>query len=149
MAKLLSRALALPASEVDRFVDDDGSPFESAINALAAQGITAGCGDGTYCPSRVMSRAEVAAFISRALALPASTIDHFVDDTDSLFEADINALAEAGLTSGCRDDMFCPNAVANRSAAASFVVRAMHVIPPQVETEEPVKWVRLLGARLD
>jgi hypothetical protein len=148
MAKLLSRALALPASEVDRFADDDGSPFESAINTLAAEGITNGCGEGTYCPTRVMSRAEVAAFISRALELPTATTDHFFDDTDSLFEADINALAEAGLTSGCRDDMFCPNAVANRSAAASFVVRAMRLIPAKVETEEPVKRVRLLGARL-
>jgi len=147
MAKLLFRALALPTSEVDRFADDDGSPFESAINALAAEGITAGCGDGAYCPSRVMSRAEVAAFISRSLALPASTVDHFADDANSLFEADINALAEAGLTSGCRDGMFCPNKVANRSVAASFVVRAMRLVPTHVEPEDVAKKVRLLGAR--
>lgn len=148
MAKLLFRALALPASDADRFVDDAGSPFESAINALAAAGITSGCGEATYCPNRVMSRAEVAAFISRALRLPATPVDHFVDDDESRFQEDINALAEAGLTSGCRDGMFCPNAVANRSAAASFVVRAMRSIPPQADPEEPAKMVRVLGARL-
>jgi hypothetical protein len=149
MAKLLARALTLPPSEIDRFVDDDGSPFESAINTLAAAGITAGCGEGAYCPNRVMSRAEVAAFISRALALPTSPVDHFVDDAESLFEDDINALAAAGLTSGCRDGMFCPNAVANRSAAASFVVRAMRLVPPQEEPEDVVTRIRLIGPRFD
>jgi hypothetical protein len=43
--------------------------------------------------------------------------------------------------------MFCPNAVANRSAAASFVVRAMRRIPPPPEPKEFVKRVRILGAR--
>lgn len=147
MAKLLYRALQLPPTDIDRFVDDDGSPFETAINTLAAAGITNGCGEGTFCPTRVMSRAEVAAFISRALELPASTADHFGDDGESLFEADINALAAAGLTSGCSEGMFCPTAVANRSAAASFVVRAMRLLPPPEEVEETVKLVRIVGAR--
>lgn len=150
MAKLLYRALALPPGEVDRFSDDDGSPFEVAINALAAAGVTNGCGELTYCPDRVMSRAEVAAFISRALTLPASDVDHFFDDAESLFQEDINALATAGLTHGCDEGRFCPDAIAVRSAAASFVVRAMRLLPPDPEPAKPevvVKKVRLVSAR--
>src|SRR5690606_41816243 len=40
MAAFLVRALGLPPSSTDSFVDDDGSVFEKDIQALAASGIT-------------------------------------------------------------------------------------------------------------
>lgn len=146
MAKLLARALRVSPTDDDFFSDDDGSPFESDINALASIGVTRGCEVGLFCPDRVMSRAEVAAFIDRALDLPATGIDHFDDDTASLFEAEINALAEAGLTSGCGNQRFCPDAVASRSEAATFVVRAMRVweqLLVQAEPRQPVHRLRM------
>ena len=33
------------------FIDDNGSTFEPAIEAVAAEGITAGCGGGRFCPA--------------------------------------------------------------------------------------------------
>ncbi len=150
MAKLIVRALQLPPSELDHFTDDDGSPFESAINILASLGVTNGCGEAIFCPDRVMSRAEVAAFINRALALPKAQTDHFADDAASLFQTDINALAEAGITYGCGASVFCPDAEASRSEAATFVVRAMRVwemnaIP--ADTPEPIIMVHLFRPR--
>jgi len=150
MAKLLVRALQLPPSPLDHFTDDDGSQFEAANNSLASLGITNGCGDGLFCPGRVMSRAEVAAFVNRALALPGAGGDYFVDDDASLFQSDINALAEAGITYGCGSDAFCPSVAATRSEAATFVVRAMRIWETATTTQEEAnlpKKVRLFGAR--
>jgi hypothetical protein len=40
-----------------------------AIEALAASGITAGCGAGNFCPNQNVTRGELAAFLARALGL--------------------------------------------------------------------------------
>ncbi len=40
-----------------------------AIEALAASGITGGCGNGNYCPNQFVTRGEMAAFFARALGL--------------------------------------------------------------------------------
>ena len=57
-----------------RFSDDDGSVHEGAIEAIAAAGITLGCGDGLYCPGREVTRAQFASLLDRPsgwLARPA------------------------------------------------------------------------------
>lgn len=150
MAKILVRALDLPATDEDFFTDDNDSIYQSAINSLAALGVTNGCGDGLFCPDSVMSRAQVAAFLSRALDLPAASSDHFSDIFGSPFVADVNALAEAGLTAGCGDGLFCPDAVASRSQTASFVARAMSLeaqraLEEELAHREPTVRIRLLA----
>lgn len=47
-----------------------GSLFAPWIEALAASGITGGCGNGHYCPSSAVTRAQMAVFLVRAFALP-------------------------------------------------------------------------------
>ena len=57
------------------FIDDDGNPHESAIEAIRTAEITNGCdpvGD-LYCPSDSVTRAQMAAFILRALGEPNPT----------------------------------------------------------------------------
>jgi hypothetical protein len=44
-------------------------PFFRFIEALAASGITAGCGPGSFCPSAAITRGEMAVFLSVALGL--------------------------------------------------------------------------------
>ncbi len=44
-------------------------PFFQHIEALAASGITAGCGGGNYCPDASVTRGQMAAFLARALGL--------------------------------------------------------------------------------
>src|SRR5690606_33562203 len=70
MAAFLTRAFEYPASAHDPFVDDDGSVFEDDIGALAAAGITSGCARDRFCPSRPVTRAEMASLLARALELP-------------------------------------------------------------------------------
>ena len=67
MASFLVRALDLAPSATDAFTDDDSSIHEADINALAASGITGGCGGTKFCPSNAISRGQMAAFLNRAL----------------------------------------------------------------------------------
>ena len=72
----------------------------------------------------------MAAFLVRALELSAASKDHFDDDTASIFEDDINRLAEAGITKGCNppdNDMYCPNGKVTRGQMAAFLGRAYHL----------------------
>jgi hypothetical protein len=39
------------------------------VEALAAAGITGGCGPGSYCPASPVSRGEMAVFLATALGL--------------------------------------------------------------------------------
>jgi Tol biopolymer transport system component len=58
--------------------------------------------------------------------------DRFVDDDGSVFEADIERLAAAGVTLGCNppiNDRFCPDDVVHRDQAASFLGRALKLTP--------------------
>ncbi|MDP8957726.1 MAG: S-layer homology domain-containing protein [Actinomycetota bacterium] len=65
MAAFLARTLDL-VDGADAFSDDGGHLFERQINALAASGISNGCGAGSYCPDSPVSRAEMASFLARA-----------------------------------------------------------------------------------
>jgi len=70
MAIFLVRALGLPPPLHDHFSDDNGITGESQINSLYEAGVTGGCAPGTYCPKSPVTRAQMAAFLQRALALP-------------------------------------------------------------------------------
>ncbi len=113
------------------FSDDNVSVHEANIEALAAAGITAGCGTGEhrYCPSDPVSRAQMASFLARALELPAAAEDYFGDDDGSVNEAGINALREAGITLGCGRgaDRYCPSDPVSRAQMASFLARALEL----------------------
>ena len=67
MATFLVRAFDLPPSTHDHYTDDDDSKHEERINALAASRITHGCGPSVFCPSGSVTRAQMAAFLHRAL----------------------------------------------------------------------------------
>ena len=66
MAAFLVRALDVPPATKDWFADDDGSTLEAAINAMAEAGLTSGCGPSAFCPSRAVTREQMAAFLVRA-----------------------------------------------------------------------------------
>ena len=96
MAMFLDRALDLPDATTDYFDDDDGKTGEGSINALAKARITGGCGPRRFCPTASVTRAQMAMFLDRALALPNATTDYFDDDDGKTGEVSINALAAVG-----------------------------------------------------
>jgi glucose/arabinose dehydrogenase len=72
MAAFLVRAYDYPASDTDRFTDDDSSEFEGEIQALAAAGVTLGCNppaNDRYCPDDPVTREQMASFLARAEGL--------------------------------------------------------------------------------
>jgi len=112
------------------FSDDNGNVHEASIEAIAAVAITKGCNppaNSRYCPQDTVTRGQMAAFLRRALKLPATPSDYFADDNESIFESDINALASAGVTRGCdppENTRFCPDAPVTRGQMAAFLARA-------------------------
>lgn len=106
------------------FSDDDDSPFKAEIEWMATSGITQGCGVNRFCPQAPVTRGEMASFLFRALALPASVPDFFNDDAGSPHEEAINAIRDAGITEGCDATAFCPHLPTTRAQMASFLVRA-------------------------
>jgi len=67
MASFLARAFNLDHTVTDFFSDDNGSPHEADINRIAAEGITLGCSPGSYCPTALVTREQMAAFLHRAM----------------------------------------------------------------------------------
>lgn len=122
-----TNAYAIAASP--GFLDAYASIFRNDIVWLDGQGLTSGCNlDGTlFCPSRPVTRGELAALFVRRFDLPATMIDFFHDDDGHLFEEDINRLAAAGITAGCDIGRFCPDAHVTRGQVAAFFVRALQL----------------------
>ena len=140
MAAFLVRALDLTDDGGgNSFIDDDGSVFEDDIAKLAAAEITLGCNppDNTmFCPTANVTRGQMAAFLARAL-FPHSSggPDVFVDDDGSIFEDDIETLAERGIARGCNppvNDSFCPEDPVTRGQMAAFLNRAFNKPPAMV-----------------
>lgn len=70
MARVLFRRHVSPAPAVAAFADvPTGHPFFQFVEALAASGITAGCGTGVYCPDAPLTRGQMAVFLAKALGL--------------------------------------------------------------------------------
>lgn len=126
MASFLVRALGLvDGGHIDYFTDDDTSGHEVDINRLRHAGITLGCGGSKFCPRGLVTREQMASFLVRALGLPRTTVDYFTDDETSGHEADINALASAGVTKGCSRTTFCPKHTVTREQMAAFLRRGL------------------------
>lgn len=131
MAAFLVRALELTSTGSATFTDTAGSTFEEDIRRLAAAGITKGCNppaNTSFCPDSVVTRGQMAAFLSRAYKLTDNGGGNsFNDDNDSVFEDDIAKLAAAGITKGCNPPAntdFCPQSPVTREQMAAFLNRA-------------------------
>ncbi|TVR38374.1 MAG: BspA family leucine-rich repeat surface protein, partial [Nitriliruptor sp.] len=129
MASFLTRALDLDVPDEPIEFDDvsQDSTHYDAIQALAAAGITLGCGEGVFCPADPVSREQMASFLTRALDLdvPDEPIEFDDVSQDSTHYDAIQALAAAGITLGCGDGVFCPGDDVRRDQMASFLVRAL------------------------
>jgi glucose/arabinose dehydrogenase len=125
---------ALPAAAANApggsFIDDDGSIHEPAIEAIRTAGITEGCdpvGD-RFCPGLPVTRAEMAAFLVRAVGQPplvgAPATFPDVDPSQWYFGAVERAVA-LGITVGYHDGTFRPNVPVTRAEMAVLLVRSL------------------------
>jgi CSLREA domain-containing protein len=110
------------------FADVPAGSFAAAwIEALAASGVTAGCGGGNYCPSSPVTRAQMAVFLLRTLegstyAPPPCVTPTFSDvPCSSGFASWIEELVRRGITAGCGGGNYCPDSAVTRGQMAVFL----------------------------
>ena len=146
MAVWLIRALEdeeLPAAGTTRFSDVDADQFWAPyVERLAELEITVGCRREPlrYCPDTSVNRGQMATFLVRAFDLEAAGPAGFVDTEGSTHEANIDALAAAGITVGCTRDplQFCTGDPVRRSQMATFLARALGLVEtPSTSAQQP------------
>ncbi len=135
MASLLANVVehagvTLPAPSDQGFDDLAGSVHADRVNQLAAAGLVAGVTRNAYRPGAVVSRAQMATFLVRAIELVedarmAAGRDAFHDDDGNVHEASIDKLAAAGIASGSGDGTYLPSAGVRRDQMASFLARVL------------------------
>jgi SpoIID/LytB domain protein len=127
MASFIYRTFDIPASSSDSFRDvDPGQPHGDAINALADAGIAQGYEDGRFRSGASVTRAQMASFLVRAIGLdPVDPDGRFSDVTRGTHARNIYAIADAGITQGCRSDRYCPDNPVARGQMATFLHRAV------------------------
>jgi hypothetical protein len=147
------------------FLDVDGEYlFHDFVETIFRNGVTAGCGAGSYCPDALVTRAQMAVFLVRARFGPNftpadATGEVFSDVPCGSFAADaIEHLAAFGVTAGCGGGNYCPNAEITRAQAAVFLLRTLegplYVAPPaqgifvDVPIADPfASWIEELSGR--
>ncbi|HLE58999.1 MAG TPA: S-layer homology domain-containing protein [Candidatus Limnocylindria bacterium] len=78
----------------------DSNIYHADISALAATGVTTGCGGGNFCPSAFVTREQMAAFMNRLGALSAGKTPVVnaatAEDSDTLDGLDSSAFMPSG-----------------------------------------------------
>ena len=104
------------------------SLFANWIEQLATEGITAGCGDGNYCPASPVTRAQMAVFLLKvrhgSSYVPPLCAGVFGDVLcPSLFANWVEELVAEQITAGCGGWNYCPNSPNTRAQMAVFLVK--------------------------
>ncbi len=131
-------ALAPPPVYLGEFGDVlPGSFNANYIQGLVDDAITAGCGGGNYCPDVPVTRAQMAVFVWKGQhgsePPPACTPPGTFADVPCPggFAVDyIEGIAAEGVTAGCGNGNYCPNASITNAQMAVFMVKAFqHPVP--------------------
>ncbi len=131
---MICRALGWqPAGGEGEFRDNAEIPAWSRgyVLAAAGRGVVSGYGDGTFRPSKEVSRSEMAAMIHRALSLPAGEgvrpAGVFTDGAavPAWARDPVAAVYAAGIMKGDNDGKFRPADGASRAESAATIVRVL------------------------
>ena len=132
LASLLVRARGLNSENLtvtnNPFKDVPQSHWAHRDILMAREaGIISGYTDGTFRPNNNVTRAEIAAMLTRAFILTEDrSAAHFSDVAPDYWAANhIQALARGGITAGHSDGTFKPNNQATRAEVAAFISRAL------------------------
>lgn len=109
--------------------------FDAAIHCVWKWDLTNGTTPTTYSPFASVTRAQMASFVARLIREAGSDLpdgdDAFVDDESSAHEADINALAAAGIAWGTGPDTYSTSQNVTRAQMAAFLIRSYHYFSRQ------------------
>jgi CSLREA domain-containing protein len=108
-----------------------GSLFHDDVEKVFRAGITAGCGNGNFCVSAAVTRAQMAVFLLKAehgsAYTPPACAGVFADVVcPSAFADWIEQLAAEGITAGCGGGNYCPGNPVRRDQMAVFLLKTEH-----------------------
>jgi len=157
---LFAATLVTPVALADTaptFTDISGAQVRAAANALADHDIVKGCDTEAFCPERPLRRDQFATILVNARtwlaeqpdslqdgasqAQPTATAPQISDVTVTPFRdvaqnvhvTNIVALARDGVTRGCEDGLFCPDALVMRGQLATLLAE-LFALPDTDET---------------
>ena len=107
------------------------SPFYQPILTMTLARVTAGCGNGMFCPTPGVTRSEMAALAERTLHGPDFA---YPPPGGSLTDVDpcspaaryIYELVTEGISVGCDTNTFCPDVPLTRAQVAVWLLKAEH-----------------------
>ncbi|MBL8062232.1 MAG: S-layer homology domain-containing protein [Anaerolineales bacterium] len=113
-----------------KFNDIAGVLAESWIRALERDGITAGCGNGMYCPDAPVTRAQMAVFslkIKHGTSFKPTVVPTTFTDVPANHWAAvwIEQFFQEGITQGCGNRLYCPEQPLSRDQMAVLLVKAL------------------------
>ena len=108
------------------------SNFAPWIEAMAAEGITSGCGGGHFCPLDPVRRDQMAVFLLKgqhgSSYVPPDCAGVFTDvPCPGPFANWIEQLKTEGITGGCGGSNYCPSTNNNRAQMATFIVKTFNL----------------------
>jgi hypothetical protein len=108
------------------------STFANWIEAMAAEGITGGCGGGNFCPQNPVRRDQMSVFLLKgehgSSYVPPMCTGIFTDvPCPSPFANWIEQLFHEGITGGCGGSNYCPSSPNTRGQMAVFLVKTFNL----------------------
>ncbi len=112
------------------------STFANWIEALAAEGVTGGCGGGLFCPDNLVTRRQMAIFLLKSkygssYVPPACTgvFDDVACPGGGVASDFIEQLAVEQITGGCSvmPPLYCPDGSSTRGQMAVFITKTFNL----------------------
>jgi uncharacterized repeat protein (TIGR03803 family) len=105
--------------------------FHDFVAKIFRNGITAGCGGGSYCRDNPVTRAQMAVFLLKSehgsLYVPPACAGAFPDvPCPGAFTDWIERLFAEGITGGCGNGNYCPADPVTRQQMAVFLLKTEH-----------------------
>lgn len=122
-------APAPPPTPIGTFSDvAPDSTHAPGIEHVTTTGIATGCTSTRFCPNDAVTRGAFAGMLARALDLQPAEPTTFTD-THGETAGYIQALYDAGVTTGLTADTFAPDRQLTREQLSSFFARALGLTP--------------------
>ncbi|MEO4054145.1 S-layer homology domain-containing protein [Solibacillus sp. CAU 1738] len=127
-------ALTISTQSVSYASDIEGHQMVNELTYWANLGVILPDSKGNYNPNRPVTRGEFAAYITRALNLPASDKYQFSDlKANNPITLEIQAAAGSGILSGYPDGTFKPNEKITRQHMAAMLYKALRYLNVPLE----------------
>lgn len=140
-ATMIGRALGLDGTKMKTQFPDVASDSVASgyIQEAAKKGIIKGYEDGTFKPHAIVTRGQLAIFLTRAFKLTESSSVTFKDvSSSSAAYPYIGYLVAANITLGYDDGTFRPNSAVTRGQFAAFMTRTLRYTNNEINTEYTV-----------